>query len=127
MQTSCGMGRARLSLVLCLAFMVSAMAVVAKEDRINKTTPGLFWSTGKEEAELFRKSDAEETVALNGNDELDGGFSSLDGMLQWAIGTAFYDLAQFIQIILFLLSWVSWRICPEVFMMNCVLATESVW
>lgn len=80
------MGRARLSLVLCIAFIVSTMTVIAKEVRVNKTAPGLFWSSGKEEAKLFRKSDAEETVALNGNDELDGGFSSLDGMLQWAIG-----------------------------------------
>lgn len=80
------MGCARLSLVLYIALLLSAVMAIAKEDRVNKSGPGLFWATGKEEGELFRRSDAEEPAAFNDNDELDGGFSSLDGMLQWAIG-----------------------------------------
>lgn len=65
---------------------MSEAIVMAKEDRVNKSALGLFWSSIKDEGELYKKSDAEEPVALNDNDDLDGGFSSLDGMLQWAIG-----------------------------------------
>lgn len=75
-----------MSLILSITILVSAVTIRASDSRVNKSTPGLFWSTGKDEGELFRKSQAEEPEALNENDELDGGFSSLDGMLQWAIG-----------------------------------------
>ncbi|GAB4857889.1 hypothetical protein Ancab_015794 [Ancistrocladus abbreviatus] len=82
------MGRALGSLLLCLSFLMSVAIVIASEDRLNKSvSAGLIWSTAKEEADLYRKTDTDEsTLTLNGNDELDGGFSSLDGMLQWAIG-----------------------------------------
>ncbi|KAH9603010.1 hypothetical protein KSS87_017494 [Heliosperma pusillum] len=80
------MGCVRLSVVLPIAIMISAMAVFGKEVRVNQSTPGLFWSTSKEDGDFFRKEDSEEPVALSENDELDGGFSSLEGMLQWAIG-----------------------------------------
>lgn len=59
-------------------------------DRVNKSASGgLFWSTAKEEADLARKPDAEDDLAapvVDDRDGVDGGFSSLDGMLQWAIG-----------------------------------------
>ncbi|KAL9230807.1 hypothetical protein vseg_006109 [Gypsophila vaccaria] len=80
------MGCARLSLVLSIAILISAVTVLGNDARVNKSTSGLFWSTVKEESDFFRKVDSEEPVALSENDELDGGFSSLDGMLQWAIG-----------------------------------------
>ncbi|KAL6998842.1 hypothetical protein U1Q18_000010 [Sarracenia purpurea var. burkii] len=59
-----------------------------RAERANKSASGgLFWSTAKEEGDLARKAEAEEsTTVLNEMDEFDGGFSSLDGMLQWAIG-----------------------------------------
>ncbi|KAL2901269.1 Hsp70 nucleotide exchange factor FES1 [Bienertia sinuspersici] len=76
----------KLSLILSIAVLIPAASSWASEDRVNKSFPGLIWSTGKDEGELFRKSHSEEPVALNENDELDGGFSSIDGMLQWAIG-----------------------------------------
>ena len=70
---------------MLLAFLISVSIAWASEDRVNKSISGLVWSTGKEGG-LFGKSHSEEPVDLNDNDELDGGFSSLDGMLQWAIG-----------------------------------------
>ncbi|XP_074264656.1 hsp70 nucleotide exchange factor FES1-like [Silene latifolia] len=80
------MGCVRLSVVLLIAIMISTMTVLGKEVRVNQSTSGLFWSTSKEDGDFFRKEDSEEPVALSENDELDGGFSSLEGMLQWAIG-----------------------------------------
>ena len=82
----------RLSLIVSIPILLS-ITVWASEDRINKSTPGLIWSTGKEVGELYRKSHSEEPVALNEHDELDGGFSSLDGMLQWAIGNFLFVLS----------------------------------
>ncbi|KNA23024.1 hypothetical protein SOVF_028410 [Spinacia oleracea] len=76
----------RLILILSLIIVISATVAWASDAKVNKSALGLFWSTGKEEGELFRKTQSEESEALDGNDELDGGFSSLDGMLQWAIG-----------------------------------------
>ncbi|CAO2838049.1 unnamed protein product [Amaranthus hypochondriacus] len=75
----------RLSLIVLIAILISVSIAWANEDRVNKSISGLVWSTGKEGG-LFGKSHSEEPVDLNDNDELDGGFSSLDGMLQWAIG-----------------------------------------
>ncbi|KAL4354690.1 hypothetical protein GQ457_06G034420 [Hibiscus cannabinus] len=49
------------------------------------SSAGLFWSTAKEEGDLVHKSGyADDSTATA--DDIDGGFSSLDGMLQWAIG-----------------------------------------
>lgn len=76
----------RLSLILSIAIFISAATAWASEARVNNSALGLIWSTGKEEGELYRKLQSEEPEALNEDDELDGGFSSLDGMLQWAIG-----------------------------------------
>ncbi|GAB2273438.1 hypothetical protein Dimus_008231 [Dionaea muscipula] len=82
------MAHALVSVVLWFPFLVSAAVVIADQDRFNQTaSAGLFWTTAKEESDLYRKTNADEaTLTLNGNDELDGGFSSLDGILQWAIG-----------------------------------------
>ncbi|XVF14646.1 hypothetical protein REPUB_Repub09cG0079400 [Reevesia pubescens] len=48
--------------------------------------PGLFWSTAKEEGDLVHKGGAADDSTAAGEEDVDGGFSSLDGMLQWAIG-----------------------------------------
>nr|AIL24129.1 heat shock protein 1 [Tamarix hispida] len=81
------MGRALVALILCLPILMPGV-VIASEDRLNNSaSAGLFWSTAKEEADLYRKAKLDESaLTLNENNELDGGFSSLDGMLQWAIG-----------------------------------------
>ncbi|XP_021765577.1 nucleotide exchange factor SIL1-like isoform X1 [Chenopodium quinoa] len=76
----------RLSLILSVIVVISAAMAWASDGRVNKSALGLFWSTGKEEGELLKNPQPAEPEALDDNDELDGGFSSLDGMLQWAIG-----------------------------------------
>ncbi|CAI9785078.1 unnamed protein product [Fraxinus pennsylvanica] len=66
----------------------------ASTERVNKSeaSKGLFWSTAKEEGDLLRKAqDGDDSSSLllgdnQGEHQLDGGFSSLEGMLQWAIG-----------------------------------------
>ncbi|ONK72142.1 uncharacterized protein A4U43_C04F16220 [Asparagus officinalis] len=48
---------------------------------------GIFWATGKDESDLVAALEAEDPSAVDrDSDELAGGFSSLDSMLQWAIG-----------------------------------------
>lgn len=66
---------------------------VARAERVNKTASvGPFWSTAREEGDLLRwKTEADDdfsdpTAQEEEERHLDGGFSSLDGMLQWAIG-----------------------------------------
>uniref|UniRef100_A0A803LTU3 Uncharacterized protein n=1 Tax=Chenopodium quinoa TaxID=63459 RepID=A0A803LTU3_CHEQI len=80
----------RLSLILSVIVVISAAMAWASDGRVNKSALGLFWSTGKEEGELLKNPQPAEPEALDDNDELDGGFSSLDGMLQWAIGIALF-------------------------------------
>ncbi|OWM89833.1 hypothetical protein CDL15_Pgr024582 [Punica granatum] len=79
---------ARVSHILWLLLLLFTAAATA--ERVNKTAAGgLFWSTAKEEADLVRKPDAEDdptAPVVDDRDGIDGGFSSLDGMLQWAIG-----------------------------------------
>ncbi|KAA8532230.1 hypothetical protein F0562_032263 [Nyssa sinensis] len=73
--------------LLILASVVMAITMARAESVNKSTSDGLFWSTAKEEGDLMRKAEAEESTAvLNDKDDFDGGFSSLDGMLQWAIG-----------------------------------------
>lgn len=43
---------------------------------------GMVWSSARDEAELVEDSG----LVIGEQDQIDGGFSSLDGMLHWAIG-----------------------------------------
>lgn len=81
-----------LLLLLFLFSLLAAAAAAAAEARANKSSSleGLFWATGKDESELLAVVESKEEPSA-GEDEIDGfagGFSSLDGMLQWAIGKA---------------------------------------
>ncbi|XP_051122543.1 hsp70 nucleotide exchange factor FES1 [Andrographis paniculata] len=82
------MGRC-VSIVMIVVVVVVAMAV-ARGDSDNKSAS--VWSTVKEEGDLLAwdpEADDDLTELAMRDDEerqLDGGFSSLDGMLQWAIG-----------------------------------------
>ncbi|KAF8040994.1 hypothetical protein BT93_B3035 [Corymbia citriodora subsp. variegata] len=73
-----------------LPLLLLLVIAAAAAERVNRSaSTGLFWSTAKEEADLVRMADPQEdptAQAVNEQDGLDGGFSSLDGMLQWAIG-----------------------------------------
>ncbi|KAK6922482.1 Nucleotide exchange factor Fes1 [Dillenia turbinata] len=82
----------RIASIMLWTFLLVSMAtslVIASdsgdEGCVNKSAPGgLFWSSAKEEGD----QELVDAASLNShnNDEIDGGFSSLDGMLQWAIG-----------------------------------------
>lgn len=51
-------------------------------EKANSTGGGMVWSTARDEAELVEDSG----LVIGEQDQIDGGFSSLDGMLHWAIG-----------------------------------------
>ncbi|XP_061337756.1 hsp70 nucleotide exchange factor FES1 isoform X2 [Gastrolobium bilobum] len=60
---------------LCLSLLLFAAAVAAGETDRNLSSGGLVWSTATEESDLVPPDDSDS----------DGVFSSLDGILQWAI------------------------------------------
>lgn len=73
-----------------LILLMITMAIGRAERVNNSSSAGLFWSTAKEDEDQPRKAerndDSTAAAIVNDHDELDGGFSSIDGMLQWAIG-----------------------------------------
>ncbi|GKV15175.1 hypothetical protein SLEP1_g25977 [Rubroshorea leprosula] len=88
------------ALVGVLLLLAMAMAVAVPEPQ-NASSPGsLFWSTAKEEKDLLQKSNDSNhdstsyTPTSAAVDDLDGGFSSLNSMLQWAIGCHLYTSFQ---------------------------------
>ncbi|XP_071706395.1 hsp70 nucleotide exchange factor FES1 [Rutidosis leptorrhynchoides] len=66
------------------AFLIFILLVqISRSERVNKTVSGgLLSSSG--EGHVVGNPETDES--LNDHDELDGGFPSLEGMLQWAIG-----------------------------------------
>ncbi|URD81607.1 Nucleotide exchange factor Fes1 [Musa troglodytarum] len=83
------MGKDLLLLLFLFSLLAAAAAAAAVDARANKSSSleGLFWATGKDESELLAMMESKEEPSA-GEDEIDGfagGFSSLDGMLQWAI------------------------------------------
>lgn len=87
-----------LALVLLSPAPPLSAAVAATEEKTNRTSlGGIFWATGKDESDFLTTLEVEDPSAVDkDSDELDGGFSSLDSMLQWAIGYIFF-LPHFIQ------------------------------
>lgn len=87
--------------VVVVLIMAMTVTGVTEGERFNKTSSsgGLFWSTAKEESDLMLKAEPDEdssaAAVVNDHDDLDGGFSSLDGMLQWAIGLYLSNYAVF--------------------------------
>ncbi|CAA0839044.1 ARM repeat superfamily protein [Striga hermonthica] len=74
--------------VRLLVLLALILGAAVRAERVNKSAS--IWSIGKEEGDLLGLK-AYESDDDSRNDEerhshLDGGFSSLDGMLQWAIG-----------------------------------------
>ncbi|CAA7019255.1 unnamed protein product [Microthlaspi erraticum] len=65
-------------LLLVIAFVGRSTA-----ERVN-SSGGMVWSTARDEAGLAEDSG----VVIGEQDQIDGGFSSLDGMLHWAIGNS---------------------------------------
>ncbi|KAF9686080.1 hypothetical protein SADUNF_Sadunf03G0121100 [Salix dunnii] len=83
------MERVVLRFLLASAVILTAATVISGE-RVNKTsaTAGLVWSKGKSKSDLSSKPEQgnNDDASAGEDDDLDGGFTSLDGMLQWAIG-----------------------------------------
>ncbi|KAG7560523.1 Armadillo-type fold [Arabidopsis thaliana x Arabidopsis arenosa] len=65
---------------MLLLVMISLVGCSIAE-KVN-SSGGIVWSTARDEAELVEDSG----VVIGEQDQIDGGFSSLDGMLHWAIG-----------------------------------------
>ncbi|KAB1201710.1 Hsp70 nucleotide exchange factor fes1 [Morella rubra] len=78
-----------LFLLLLLPFLL-AWPLVASVDGAhekNSSAGSLFWSTAEDETDLLRSSQENSTESVaDDHSDSDGGFSSLEGMLQWAIG-----------------------------------------
>lgn len=74
----------RILLTFALVVFVTAVEISRAEQVNQSVSGGLFWSTANGNGHLARNAETDES--LNEHDELDGGFPSLDGMLQWAIG-----------------------------------------
>ncbi|KAG5228062.1 hsp70 nucleotide exchange factor FES [Salix suchowensis] len=87
------MERVALRFLVATALILSVATVISGE-LVNETsaTAGLLWSTGKDESDLLSKAEPENSnnssssAVVNDHEDLDGGFSSLEGMLHWAIG-----------------------------------------
>ena len=88
------------SLAICLLlllFLFGILEVIASANRVhennnnnnnnNNGSSSLYWSTAKDEVDLLTKPQAQQ----EDDSDSDGGFSSLEGMLQWAIGISIYD------------------------------------
>ncbi|KAG7565345.1 Armadillo-type fold [Arabidopsis suecica] len=64
-----------------LLLVVISLVGCSIAEKVN-SSGGIVWSTARDEAELVEDSG----VVIGEQDQIDGGFSSLDGMLHWAIG-----------------------------------------
>lgn len=71
-----------INFVRCLLLLlVISLLDCSLGERVN-SSGGMVWSTARDEAEPVEDSG----VVIGEQDQIDGGFSSLDGMLHWAIG-----------------------------------------
>ncbi|CAN8268162.1 unnamed protein product [Cochlearia groenlandica] len=67
----------------CLLLLIAISSIdLSISEKANSSGGGMVWSTARDEAELVEDSG----VVIGEQDQIDGGFSSLDGMLHWAIG-----------------------------------------
>jgi hypothetical protein len=82
----------RLSIVFLLLVLQSAHPLAASEKE-NSSNPSVSWSKGRE-ADVRKGSDSMDSLEDDG-DEFTGGFSTLDSMLQWAIGTSTHNSLNF--------------------------------
>ncbi|XP_006844772.2 hsp70 nucleotide exchange factor FES1 [Amborella trichopoda] len=81
-----------LALIVFLSYLLSSSSKLmcsasSEKNRSSIGGGGLFWSTEKEEGD-FRKAemDNSQKIEETTEEQISGGFSSLEGMLQWAIG-----------------------------------------
>ncbi|KAK8950915.1 hypothetical protein KSP39_PZI003928 [Platanthera zijinensis] len=77
-----------MALCLLLSLNLLATATAAAESRVNKSsTGGILWATANGDSDILAVIDPNgDNVAGGDASDFTGGFSSLEGMLQWAIG-----------------------------------------
>lgn len=81
----------RLCIIFMLLLLQSGHPLAAVEKENNSSDPSVSWSIGRETNDLRKGSDSMESLEEEG-DEFTGGFSTLDSMLQWAIGSSPHNL-----------------------------------
>ncbi|KAJ1695070.1 hypothetical protein LUZ63_011768 [Rhynchospora breviuscula] len=74
-----------LSILFILLFLLQFGYSLAAAEKENSTNPSVSWSMGRDKNDLRKGSESTESLEEDG-DEFTGGFSTLDSMLQWAIG-----------------------------------------
>ncbi|KAJ3688645.1 hypothetical protein LUZ61_017809 [Rhynchospora tenuis] len=74
-----------LSILFLLVFLLQLGHSMAATEKENNSNPSVSWSMGREKNDLRKGSESTESLE-EGGDEFTGGFSTLDSMLQWAIG-----------------------------------------
>ncbi|KAL6188340.1 hypothetical protein ACLB2K_039733 [Fragaria x ananassa] len=75
----------RSSWMLIALTATAIMLTAVTADRTNNKSGGLYWSTAEEEAQAQLQPRVDDS-AVDADFDADGGFSSLDSMLQWALG-----------------------------------------
>ncbi|KAL1807561.1 uncharacterized protein LOC108196822 [Daucus carota subsp. sativus] len=79
----------RFLITAVLGFILIGICVNRAESGVNNESGrASIWSSVKESSDRSRKESVDDSLSVfnNNQEDLDGGFSSLDGMLQWAIG-----------------------------------------
>ncbi|KAJ4773238.1 Hsp70 nucleotide exchange factor FES1 [Rhynchospora pubera] len=74
-----------LSIFFILLFLLQFGHSLAAAEKENSSNPSVSWSRGRDKNDLRKGSESTESLEEDG-DEFTGGFSTLDSMLQWAIG-----------------------------------------
>ena len=85
----------RFLITAVLGFILIGICVNRAESGVNNESGrASIWSSVKESSDRSRKESVDDSLSVfnNNQEDLDGGFSSLDGMLQWAIGMIFINL-----------------------------------
>lgn len=91
---------ARVSVLLLLLLLVSTMEMeLEAAERVNKSALGeTIWSATKEETNVVPMPSTEDDAAgvvVEDHDDMDGGFPTLDSMLNWAIGDVSWTECEF--------------------------------
>lgn len=95
------MAKAASLLRVLLPSMLLLATAAAEGARPNKSSSlgGFVWATGKDEGDLVAMVESPEE-SLPVEDDITGGFSSLEGMLQWAIGKSLTILIDVVSLVI---------------------------
>lgn len=81
--------KTQVAILLCIVFLFVLQSghPLAALEKENSSNSSVSWSIGRDTNDLRKGSESTESLEEDG-DEFTGGFSTLDSMLQWAIGTS---------------------------------------